>query len=135
VDLLTRPERLADIDLGERRFAGALCWNAFCVLSRDDAALLIAKLRRALRPGGYVFAIFDGDGRRTPPALRYRIAGPARLAFGALEAAVEMRAITTSEIDTLLDGFRGTRLTVMRHGSREALAHLPPHASGGRSSA
>lgn len=128
IDLLSRPERVTAIDLGERRFAGAQCWNVFSALSREQAALLAAKIRRALRPGAVAFAIFDGDGRRTPPALRYRVTGPGRLAFEPLTRGVSMRAIPTSEIESLFAGFRPTRLTVMRHGSREALTHLP----GGR---
>lgn len=125
VDLLSRPGRVAELELGEGRFVGAQCWNVFCALSREDASLLAVKLRRSLRPGAVAFAIFDGDGRQTPPALRYRVQGPGRLAFEPMPRDVKMRAIPTSEIESLFAGFRPTRLTVMRHGSREALTHLP----------
>jgi hypothetical protein len=130
IDLLSRPQRVAAIELGEDRFVGVQCWNVFSALTPEDASLLAAKIRRALRPGALAFAIFDGDGRHKPPALRYRVSGPGRLAFEPLKGDVDMRAIPTSEIESLFRGFRPTRLTVMRHGSREALTHFP----GGRHS-
>lgn len=113
------------------RFGGILCWNVFPALERGAGAALMRLLRSHLEPGGALFAIFDGDGRHAPGAWRYRIAGPDRLSCEPRQDAAPMRAVPTSEIENLLQGFRPTRLTVMRHGSREALGFLdaePPRA-------
>lgn len=109
---------------GDARFGGVLCWNVLAALERSEAADLVGRLRQRLTAGGGIFAIFDGDGRQAPGGLRYRIAGPDRLTFEPLARQVVMRAVANSEIESLLRGFRPTRLTVMRHGSREALGFL-----------
>lgn len=122
-DVLGRLPAAVDIPAGER-FGGILCWNVLSALERDAATELMGRLRSQLQPGGPVFAIFDGDGRHQPPALRYRIAGPDRLQFEILAPRSPLRAVANSEIESVLQGFRPTRLTVMRHGSREALGFL-----------
>lgn len=109
---------------GEALFGGILCWNVLSALGRDEAIDLVTRLRHRLAPGGALFAIFDGDGRQAPHGRRYRIVGPDRLSFEPLTREVQLRAVPNSEIESLLRGLRPTRLTVMRHGSREALGFV-----------
>lgn len=125
VDLAARLGRGAPIDPDPGPYGGVLCWNTLALLDRDECASLIEKLRRSLLPGGYLFAIFDGDGRTKPPPLRYRIGGESRLRFEPIDWPTAPRAVPTNEIESLLEGLRPTRLTVMRHGSREALGQKP----------
>lgn len=124
MDVLARHREGKDLTVGARRFGGILCWNVLCGLPADRAKKLAAELAEKLLPGGYLFAIFDGDGRQTPPALRYRIVTEARLSFERMPG-TGRRAVPTSEIESLLTSLRGTRMTVMRHGAREALGQGP----------
>ena len=114
------------LPLEGKRFGGILCWNALSLLPRARAQAAVAALHTVLEPGGYLFAIFDGDGRRAPAPVRYHIVSESRLRFEPCEGMPPGRAVSTSEIETLMEGLRATRLTVMRHGSREALGQIPP---------
>lgn len=125
VDAASRHRQGRSCDLGSRRFGGILCWNALCELPPDVAKELATDLTRRLLPGGYLFAIFDGDGRQPTAALRYRIVSDSRLAFEPRTSPGALRAVSTSEIESLLTGLRPTRMTVMRHGAREALGQSP----------
>ncbi len=126
VDVLGKKvSRVAELGIGDRRFGGILCWNTLCALSREAAALRVAELRELLVPGGMLFAIFDGDGRTEPTPVRYRIVAEDRLRFEPLDRQLRLRAIATREIEALMEGLKPMRLTVMRHGSREALGQAP----------
>jgi hypothetical protein len=135
-DLVTRVDDGADFDFGDADLSGVLCWNALTVLSRERAAELVAAVRARLVPGGTLFAIFDGDGRTVPPSLIYRVSDATRLRLQPAATDNHPRAVSTAELDRLLGAFRPTRVTVMRHGSREALGHVPsaprPAANSGR---
>lgn len=124
-DLVTRVDDGADFDFGAADLSGVLCWNALTVLSRERAAELVAAVRPRLVPGGTLFAIFDGDGQTVPPPLLYRVSDATRLHLEPAKTDYHPRAVSTAEIDRLLGAFRPTRVTVMRHGSREALGHVP----------
>ena len=124
-DLATRPDTGAPFEFGAQDLSGVLCWNALSALSRERAAELIAAVRSRLVPGGVLFAIFDGDGRAAPPALRYTIRDEGRLRLEPVVSQDPRRAVSTAEIDALLASFKPSRVTVMRHGSREALGHVP----------
>lgn len=124
-DAVTRPDEQRAFEFGEADLAGALCWNALSMLSRERAQQFVTALRARLVPGGVIFAIFDGDGRTVPPPLVYRVADTHRLRLEPLDTDQRPRAVSTAEIERLLDGFSPTRVTVMRHGSREALGHVP----------
>lgn len=108
-----------------QRFGAIVTWNVFSFLPRSDARTLMAELQGYLMPGGGLFAIFDGDGRRVPPTVRYRIVGEGRLAVEEGRFAAVPRAVSTSEIEALLGNLPTTRISVMRHGSRESLARRP----------
>lgn len=126
IDLLAKDGiSAAELGLSGRQFGGIVCWGAICALSRPRAAVCVAELRNLLIPGGRIFAIFEGDGRTVPSAVRYRIAGDGKLKFEPLARDIELRAVTTGEIETLWAGLRQTRVTVMRHGSREAIGQAP----------
>ncbi|NKB88646.1 MAG: hypothetical protein GKS06_10540 [Acidobacteria bacterium] len=124
-DLVTREDSGAPFDFGRADLGGVLCWNGLAALDRERAAELVAALRARLVPGGVLFAIFDGDGRTVPGAFSYRICDASRLRIEPTAGGVRPRAVSTAEIDSLLSGFKPTRVTVMRHGSREALGHVP----------
>jgi hypothetical protein len=124
-DLVTRSDDGADFDFGAADLSGVLCWNALTFLSRERAAELVAAVRARLVPGGTLFAIFDGDGRTPPAPLRYRVSDATRLRLEPSTMDDQPRAVSTAEIDRLLSSFRPARVTVMRHGSREALGHVP----------
>ena len=124
-DLVTRPDDGGHFDFGAADLGGVLCWNSLTVLSRERAAELVAAVRPRLVPGGLLFAIFDGDGRTVPPPLLYRVSDANRLRLEPSRMGNAPRAVSTAEIDRLLASFRPTRVTVMRHGSREALGHVP----------
>lgn len=124
-DLVTRADDGAAFEFGDADLSGVLCWNALTVLSRERAAELVAAVRTRLVPGGTLFAIFDGDGQTVPPSLLYRMNGATRLRLEPAMRDQHPRAVSTAEIDRLLGAFRPTRVTVMRHGSREALGHVP----------
>jgi hypothetical protein len=124
-DLVTRVDDGAHFDFGDADLGGVLCWNSLTVLSRERAAELVAAVRPRLVPGGMLFAIFDGDGRTVPPPLLYRVSDATRLRLEPSRTDHHPRAVSTAEIDRLLASFRPARVTVMRHGSREALGHVP----------
>lgn len=125
LDLEAREIAERPLELSDKRFGGILCWNVLSLLSRARARAAAAALHSVLEPGGYLFAIFDGDGRQAPPSRRYRIVREGRLRFEPFGQATR-RAVSTSEISSLMEGLRATRVTVMRHGSREALGQVPP---------
>jgi hypothetical protein len=124
-DLVTRPDDGAHFDFGAADLSAVLCWNALTMLTRERAAELVAAVRPRLVPGGVLFAIFDGDGRTVPAPFLYRVSNESRLRIEPTAAEYRPRAVSTAEIDRLLGSFRPTRVTVMRHGSREALGHAP----------
>lgn len=106
-------------------FGGVLAWTALSHLDSARARQLMQELGRVLRPNGWLFAIFDGDGRKEPVAQRYRIIDSDTLGFEPLEGRAPPRAVLTSEVEALLRPFREVRVMVMRHGSREALGRRP----------
>ena len=106
-------------------FGGVLCWTAPSHLSAAHARQLMREIGRVLRPDGWLFAVFDGDGRTLPVAQRYRIVDRDNLGFEPLADREPPRAVLTREVETLFQPFRETRIMVMRHGSREALARRP----------
>ena len=107
-------------------FGGILGWTVLSHLPSDEAIQLMGQLERVIQPGGLLFAIFDGDGQQVPPARRYRIVSGARLAFEPIDRNAP-RPVVTGEIEVLFHAFKPARLTVMRHGSREALGSFPLH--------
>ena len=115
----------ADFDFGAADLSGVLCWNALTVLSRERAVELVAAVRSRLGRGGSLFAIFDGDGTTVPPALLYRVSDATHLHLEPAKKDHHSRAVSTFEIGRLLGAFRPIRVSVMRHGSREALGQLP----------
>lgn len=125
VDLYARYQAGETLGLEGRGFAGILAWNLLSALPADVAATIAGELRELLVPGGAIFAIFDGDGRRPPPPVRYRIVNESRLRFEPNPTVDEMRPVSTNEIDELLHGLGPARLSVMRHGSREVLGQRP----------
>ncbi len=106
-------------------FGGILCWTSLSHLSTAQARALMQEIGRVLRPDGWLFAVFDGDGRKPPAAQRYRILDADNLAFEPLAGREPPRAVLTREVETLLQPFREVRIMVMRHGSREALGRRP----------
>ena len=124
-DVVGREARGESCDFGAADLGGVLCWNTLSLLPADRAAETVSELYRRLLPGGALFAIFDGDGRATPPLLRYRIRDAARLHLEPTLGEHVPRPVSTAEIERLLAPFKPTRVTVMRHGSREALGQIP----------
>ena len=106
-------------------FGGVLGWTALSHLSPDGARQLIREVGRVLRPDGWLFAVFDGDGRKAPVAQRYRIVDTDTIGFEPLEGRTPPRAVLTREVEALFQPFREVRIMVMRHGSREALGRRP----------
>lgn len=125
IDLVARAREGKRLELDGRRYGGVICWNVLSLLSADQAAEVVTRLVDALVPGGLLFAIFDGDGRREPEAVRYRILGEGRLRIEPVAGVAPPRAVPTSEIERLMRPLRPTRTTVMRHGSRETLGQIP----------
>ena len=113
------------LDLPDTQFDGILCWTVFSHLDRTEALEFSARLEQVLKPGGMLFAIFDGDGQQRPLPMRYRILDAQRLRFERLSDRAAPRAVPTNEVQELLRNFRPVHMAVMRHGSREALAVYP----------
>ena len=109
------------LDYPDGSFGGILCWTSLSHLSTAQARALMQEVGRVLRPDGWLFAVFDGDGRKQPAAQRYRILDADNLAFEPLAGCEPPRAVLTREVEALLQPFREVRIMVMRHGSREAL--------------
>ena len=109
-----------------RRFGGILCWTVMSLLPPREASELVGWLSSRLIPSGTLFAIFDGDGRGQPSPLRYSIVGADRLRFEPSSAGLTPRAVPTSEIEEMFRPLRPTRISVLRHGSREAMAGIAP---------
>lgn len=125
-DLLARPvDDDFELDHPDNAFGGVLGWTTFSQLSHPAARRLTQEVGRVLRPDGWIFAVFDGDGRRPPPAYRYRIVNSETLGFEPIADRPEPRVVLASEIETLLQPFRELRIMVMRHGSREVLGRRP----------
>ena len=117
-------ERLK-LEYPDAAFGGVLCWTTPSHLSPEHARELMQEVGRVLRPDGWLFSIFDGDGRREPPAQRYRVLSDGRLAFEPMLNRKCPRAVLTREVEHLYQSFREVRVMVMRHGSREALGRRP----------
>lgn len=113
------------LDYEDGAFGGVLCWTVLSHLSLQQARGLMAEIARVLRPDGWLFAVFDGDGRKTPGAQRYRIIDAKVLEFEPLSDRELPRPVPTGEIEKLFNAFREVRVMVMRHGSREALGRRP----------
>ncbi|MGD8329003.1 MAG: class I SAM-dependent methyltransferase [Acidobacteriota bacterium] len=113
------------LDYPDASFGGVLGWTALSHLDANSARQLVREIGRVLRPNGWLFAVFDGDGRKAPVAQRYRIIDDQTLAFEPLTGRPEPRAVLTREVETLFQPFREVRIMVMRHGSREALGRRP----------
>lgn len=125
-DLVSHPTKEPiHLDYPEGAFGGVLCWTALSHLSPTRARELMQEVGRVLHPDGWLFSIFDGDGRREPPAQRYRILDPECLGFEPLVGSEGPRAVLTREVESLYQPFREVRVMVMRHGSREALGRKP----------
>jgi len=126
LDLVTRDDgEPRPLEYEEGSFGGVLCWTALAHRSPEAGRELVREIGRVLRPDGWLFAIFDGDGRHAPAAHRYRILDEEHLAFEPVDTPSPPRAVLTREVETLLQPFREVRVMVMRHGSREALARRP----------
>ena len=126
LDLMAHPDLdEVRLDHPDASFGGILCWTSLSHLSAAQARQLMQEIGRVLRPDGWLFAVFDGDGRRAPAAQRYRIIDDGTLAFEPLAGREPPRAVLTREVETLLQPFREVRIMVMRHGSREALGRRP----------
>ena len=106
-------------------FGGVLGWTVLSHLGPEQARQLMREIGRVLRPRGCLFAIFDGDGRKTPAAQRYQIIDAKNLEFEPIEGRGAPRPVLTREVETLFQPFRETRIMVMRHGSREVLGKQP----------
>jgi len=114
-----------ELDHPDDAFGGVLGWTALSHLAPPVARKLMQEIGRVLRRDGWVFAVFDGDGRRPPVAQRYRIIDSKTLGFEPLAGRPDPRAVLTREVETLFQPFREVRVMVMRHGSREALGRRP----------
>ena len=124
LDLLSRcgkdgPE--GRLEYADDRFSAVICWNVLTFLTQEGATVLMREIARVARDDAIAFAIFDGDGLKVPPAVRYRIVEPDRLAFEPLDRDPP-RAVPTGEAERYLRSFRRARVNVMRHASREILA-------------
>lgn len=113
------------LEYDDGSFGGVLGWTALSHLQPVHARQLVRELGRVLRPGGWLFAVFDGDGRKDPVAQRYRIVDAETLGFEPRESRKPPRAVLTREVESLFQPFREVRIMVMRHGSREALGRRP----------
>ena len=113
------------LDYGDNSFGGVLGWTALSHLEPPQARQLMREIGRVLRPDGWLFAVFDGDGRKPPTPQRYRIVDAESLGFEPIDGRGAPRAVLTREVETLFQPFRETRIMVMRHGSREALGRRP----------
>lgn len=126
LDLVTRDDgETTTLDYDDATFGGVLCWTALSHQSPESARELVQEIGRVLRPDGWLFAVFDGDGRHEPKSHRYRILDDDHLAFERMNTPSAPRAVLTREIEMLLQPFREVRVMVMRHGSREALGRRP----------
>ena len=113
------------LEYPDAAFGGVLCWTAPSHLSPENARELMQEIGRVLQPDGWLFSVFDGDGRHQPPAQRYRVLADDRLGFEPMLKRDAPRAVLTREVELLYQSFREVRVMVMRHGSREALGRRP----------
>ncbi len=113
------------LDHEDATFGGVLGWTALSHLEPAQARQLVREIRRVLRPNGWMFAVFDGDGRKEPVAQRYRIIDSKTLGFAPVAGRTAPRAVSTGEVELLFQPFREVRIMVMRHGAREALGRRP----------
>jgi len=113
------------LEYPDAAFGGVLCWTAPSHLEPESARELMQEIGRVLQPDGWLFSVFDGDGRHQPPAQRYRVLDEDRLGFEPMLERGSPRAVLTREVELLYQSFREVRVMVMRHGSREALGRRP----------
>jgi len=113
------------LEYPDAAFGGVLAWTALSHLDAARAQHLMQEIGRVLRPDGWLFAVFDGDGRRDPVAQRYRIIDAETLGFEPLDGREAPRAVLQREVEMLYRPLREVRVMVMRHGSREALGRRP----------
>jgi SAM-dependent methyltransferase len=119
------PAEEIHLEYPDASFGGVLGWTSLSHLDVVRARQLMQEIGRVLRPDGWLFAVFDGDGRKDPLAQRYRIIDAETLSFEPIEGREAPRAVLTREVETLFQPFREVRIMVMRHGSREALGRRP----------
>ena len=113
------------LDYENGAFGGVLGWTALSHLEPAQARQLMREIGRVLQHDGWLFTIFDGDGRTPPMAHRYRIIDADTLGFEPIDGRGAPHPVLTREVETLFQPFRETRIMVMRHGSREALGRRP----------
>jgi SAM-dependent methyltransferase len=113
------------LDYPDDSFGGVLGWTALSHLPAAQARQLMQELGRVMRPDGWLFAVFDGDGRKPPEAQRYRIIDRETLGFEPMPDRAPPRPVLTREVEALFQPFREVRIMVMRHASREALGRRP----------
>jgi len=113
------------LEYPDAAFGGVICWTAPSHLEPETARELMQEVGRVLRPDGWLFSVFDGDGRHQPPAQRYRVLDDDQLSFEPMLERGSPRAVLTREVELLYQSFREVRVMVMRHGSREALGRRP----------
>jgi SAM-dependent methyltransferase len=119
------PAKEMRLEYADASFGGVLGWTSLSHLDPAHARQLMQEIGRVLRPDGWLFAVFDGDGHKDPVAQRYRIIDAETLGFEPIEGREAPRAVLTREVETLFQPFREVRIMVMRHGSREALGRRP----------
>jgi len=119
------PREEVKLEYPDAAFGGVLCWTAPSHLTPENARELMQEIGRVLRPDGWLFSVFDGDGRHPPTAQRYRVLDDDRLGFEPILKREPPRAVLTREVELLYQSFREVRVMVMRHGSREALGRRP----------
>lgn len=112
----------------DAHFQGALCWDVFDFLDRDEALLLARELHRILVPGGLALALFHfRRAGASEPVFRYRILDTDSLDVAPTGHRRLVRfAFANRDLMQVFSEFRIEGFFLLRNRIREVLAEKRP---------
>jgi SAM-dependent methyltransferase len=106
----------------EGHFDGVLAWDALEYLAPALLRPVVERLSRALRPGGYVFAMFHAEERADSiPAYYYRISDAKTLLLSFREMRRPAQFFNNRAVEKLFEGFEAVKFFLTRDALREVI--------------
>ncbi|MCP5109471.1 MAG: class I SAM-dependent methyltransferase [bacterium] len=110
------------LDFPMDRFDGALIWDALQFLSRPLLHATVERLHRILRPGAYLFALFQADERPAEiPVYSYRIQDHQSLHLMPRGRRTPAQSFNNRGIEQLFARFEAVKFFLTRDHLREVI--------------
>lgn len=119
-----RAERFlaATLDFPPASFDGALLWDMLEYLASPLLEAVLARLKNAVKPGGYLLAIFHADERvERVPVYHYRIAGPDALWLSQRALRAPAQLFNNRAIEKLFRDAQSLKFFLTRDHLREVI--------------